>query len=375
MRILISANTSFNLVNFRMGLIRKLIEDGHEVILLAPFDEYSSELKATGCQLLDFRMDRRGTSPPRELATLVSAYCHLKRARPDVVLSYTIKNNVYLGLAARALGLPLIPNITGLGSVFSNNSVLSRIIRKLYKVAFRTSPVVFFQNMEDREQFLAAKVVSGERTAVLPGSGVDLTRFEYQPVSGLADAPVFLMVARLLWDKGIGEYVQAARIVRKVTPNAVFRIIGGAEAPNAAVVPEEKVQQWVEEGVIDYVGPVRDVIPYFHAADCIVLPSYYREGTPRALLEGAACGRPLITTDTPGCRNVVEDGDSGFLVHPRDTEDLSKAMLAIARTTPEGRRKMGAAGRALVEAKYDERFVIQAYQDTLKILTLRGKGR
>ncbi|MBY6069566.1 glycosyltransferase family 4 protein [Leisingera aquaemixtae] len=372
MKLLISANTSFNLVNFRAGLIRALQQEGHEIVLLAPFDEYTAELEATGCQVVGFRMDQRGVSPPREAATLVAAYRHLRRIRPDAVLSYTIKNNLYLGLAARHLGIPLIPNITGLGSVFSKQSLLNAGIRKLYAAAFRTAPVVFFQNREDRDQFLAAGIVPPGRAALLPGSGVDLARFAVLPMPAPPGPPAFLLAARLLWEKGIGEFVEAARAVRRTFPDATFRIIGRPEAPGAAAVPAATVSDWAKEGIIDYPGPVRDVIPYIRSADCVVLPSYYREGTPRILLESAACGRPVITTDMPGCRDVVADGTSGFLVRPRDAGSLSEAMLEIARMSLPARQGMGAAGRALIEAQYDERFVIQSYTAVLDRLAASG---
>lgn len=372
MKLLISANTSFNLANFRAGLIRALQQEGHEIVLLAPLDDYTAELEAIGCQVVDFRMDRRGVSPPREAATLVAAYRHLNRIRPDAVLSYTIKNNLYLGFAARLLGIPLIPNITGLGTVFSKRSILNLLIRKLYAVAFRTSPVVFFQNREDREQFLTAGIVPADRAEVLPGSGVDLARFAVLPMLTQPGSPAYLLAARLLWEKGIREFVEAARAVRKTFPNATFRIIGSPEASSAAVVPAEAISDWAAEGIIEYPGAVRDVIPYIRSADCVVLPSYYREGTPRILLESAACGRPVITTDMPGCRDVVADGTSGFLVRPQDVGSLSEAMLEIARMTLSERAAMGAAGRALVVSKYDERFVAQSYTAALERLAASG---
>lgn len=365
MRILLTANTSFALINFRAGLIRALNEAGHELLALVPCDEYTSDLEAAGCEIVPLPLDRRGTSLPREAGSLASAFVKVRRIRPDVILSYTIKNNLYVGVTAHQLGIPIVPNVTGLGTLFCGRNLLGEVAQQMYRVALRPAPVVFFQNSHDRERFIDLGIVCAARARLLPGSGVDLARFAVAPLPGRDEAPVFLMIARLLWDKGVGEFVEAARLIRKQVPGASFKLLGAVESPGPSAVPLEKVERWVAEGVIDYLGTVRDVRPVIEAADCMVLPSYYREGTPRVLLEGAAAGRPIVTTDAPGCRDVVQEGVSGFLVRPRDVPDLGRAMLAIAHATPAKRAAMGRAARANMEARYDERLVIAAYLEAL----------
>ncbi|CUH97899.1 glycosyltransferase family 4 protein [Leisingera aquaemixtae] len=366
MKLVVTVNSSFNVVNFRSGLLRALMAAGHEITVLAPRDDYTEAiLSEIGCRYVELKMDRRGTSPVREAGCLRAMIGHIRALRPDAILSYTIKNNLYAGLAARLTGTPIIPNVTGLGSVFSGKGPLAAFAARVYRHAFRAAPIVFFQNLEDQEQFLQAGLVASGTARILPGSGVDLARFTASPVPRRPQAPVFLLVARLLWEKGIGEYAEAARQVRKVFPEAVFRLAGGLETPGPAAVPEAVLSQWEEEGIIEYLGRQRDIRPVLAQATCVVMPSYYREGTPRALLEAGACGRPVITTDTAGCRTVVIDGESGFLVAPRDSSDLERAMLRIAGAPQDILQKMGSAGRALVERQFDEKIVIRAYAEAL----------
>ncbi|QIE55942.1 glycosyltransferase family 4 protein [Pikeienuella piscinae] len=372
MKIVVTANTSFNLVNFRSGFIRALQHEGHEVIALAPFDECTDAVRTElGCRIVELKLDRRGTSPPREVASLFAMFRAIRRIRPDIIFSYTIKNNLYGGMAARLTGTPIIPNITGLGTLFSSNGALTAFAGAMYRQSFRTAPVVFFQNLEDRDEFIRMRAISAEKARLLPGSGVDLERFSVSPPPSRPDAPVFLLIGRLLWEKGVGQFVEAARQVRAVCPGAEFRIAGGLEAPSSAAIPEKTVAEWVDEGIIDYLGQVRDVRPALRDATCVVLPTYYREGTPRSLLEAAACGRPVITTDTAGCRTVVRDHVTGYLIAPKNSDDLARAMAAIARASPAELTAMGSAGRAHIEEHFDERIVIKACIDAMGAIEKR----
>ncbi|WP_082015862.1 glycosyltransferase family 4 protein [Leisingera sp. ANG-M7] len=366
MKLVVTVNSSFNVVNFRSGLLRALMAAGHEITVLAPRDEYTDAiLSGIGCGYVELKMNRRGTSPVQEARCLRAMIGHIRTLRPDAILSYTIKNNLYAGLAARLTRTPIIPNVTGLGSVFSDKGPWAAVAARAYRHAFRAAPTVFFQNLEDQEAFLRAGLVASETARLLPGSGVDLARFTASPVPARPEAPVFLLVARLLWEKGIGEYAEAARLVRKTFPKAVFRLAGGLEAPGRAAVPEAVLAQWQAEGIIEYLGRQRDIRPVLGQATCVVMPSYYREGTPRALLEAGACGRPVITTDTAGCRTAVIDGESGFLVAPRDSQGLGQAMLRIAGAPQDRLQQMGTAGRALAERQFDEKIVIRAYTEAV----------
>lgn len=365
LRILLTGNTTFKISNFREGLLRALIARGFEVVVLSPSDPTRDRLIALGCRHIDLRMDRNGTSPLSELALMGRIRGVLRRERPSFVFGYTIKNNIYAGLFCRWLGIPFVPNVTGLGPAFNEAGWLNRVIRLLYRLAFARARMVFFQNPEDREFFLQAGLIAAERSRLLPGSGVDLARFAARPLPPAQEGLVFVLVARLLWDKGVGLFADAARILRARDPSLRFQLLGPIDADSRSAVPLAQVKAWVEEGVIEYLGAASDVRPAMAGAHCIVLPSWYREGTPRVLLEAAAMGRPSITTDMPGCRDAVLDRETGFVCQPRSLESLIDALESFVSMTPEARNAMGAKARSRAEAKFDEKFVIDAYLDLL----------
>jgi len=359
-KIVISINAAWNIVNFRLGLIRALQDAGHEVIALAPPDDYGARLEALGIPYVPIAMDRKGLSPWKDLGLLVRYWRLLRRIRPDLFLGYTAKPNVYGSLAAQALGIKVINNVSGLGTAFIRGGLLSRLVSSLYRLAFRRSATIFFQNEEDRALFLAKKLVRPSQARLLPGSGLDLSHFRPAGKAGTDEPFTFLLVARLLRDKGVGEYVEAARRVRASFPEARFQLLGFLDVENRTAVTRAEVDSWVEEGLIDYLGQADDVRPFIGAADCVVLPSY-REGLPRTLLEAAAMAKPLIATDVPGCRHVVEPGVTGLLCGPRDAGALAGAMVEMIRAAPERRAEWGRAGREKVEREFDERIVASLY--------------
>lgn len=361
MRVLLTGNTCFKIANFRAGLIAALQDQGHEVVVLAPFDDYHPKLVAMGCTVHDLPMDRNGTAPLAEAGLLSRIHSALRRLRPDIVFGYTIKNNIYAGLSCRWLGIPFVPNVTGLGPAFNDRGVLNRVVRSLYHLAFAQARAVFFQNPDDRATFLQAGLVKVERTRLLPGSGVDLERFAAQPLPHDRDHTTFLLVSRMLWDKGVGLYVEAAREIRARVPQARFQLLGPPDPASRSGIPIAQIEAWAAEGVIDYLGRTDDVRPALAAADCIVLPSWYREGTPRILLEATATGRPVITTDMPGCRDAVQDGQAGLLCQPRDLASLVAALHRFIDMSPDARAAMGQAARVRAEAAFDEAEVIAAY--------------
>jgi glycosyltransferase involved in cell wall biosynthesis len=358
--VVVSINASWNIVNFRKGLIDALRGRGDRVVALAPEDSFSDRLREWGVEFVPIAMNQQGVSPIEDLGLLARYRRRLGSIRPDVLLAYTIKPNIYGSLAAHSLGVPVINNISGLGTAFVRQGWLTALVTWLYRLALRRSRTVFFQNEEDRRLFLDKGIVRPAQARLLPGSGIDLERF--RPTAGPVDgAPfAFLFAGRLLWDKGVREFVEAARLVRRERPDVRFRILGFVDAPNRTAVPEAELRAWSEEGLVDYLGASDDVRPHFEAADCVVLPSY-REGLPRVLLEGAALARPLIATDVPGCRQVVEDGVNGFLCAPRDAPALAAAMLRMAGLTAGRRAEMGREGRRKVEAGFDQRIVIERY--------------
>ena len=376
MKVLIALNSAWNLLNFRSGLIKALLTQGHQVILAAPADEHLPALKALGARFINLSMRAHGTNPLADLGLLLRFLRLMRVERPDVLLVYTAKPNVYGGLAGRWLGVPVVNNIAGLGSVFIKGGWLARVLSALYRLALIRAQRVFFQNPDDCRQFVEMGLVRAQQCTVLPGSGVDLQRFQPVPLPSLQRGVerngqskidrrfVFLLVARLLKDKGVQEFAEAARLLKSSYPWAEFALLGFKDSQNPNAVSEEQLALWQEKGWVTYWGSSADVREPLALADCVVLPSY-REGTPRTLLEAAAMGRPLVATDVPGCREVVRHGFNGLLCRPRDAQDLADQMQAILQMSDAQLAKMGQASRQHVEDRYDEQLVIDAY---LKVL-------
>lgn len=366
MHILLTGNTTFKLINFRQGLIKEMLAKGHRVTVLSPPDEYVPDVKALGCDHVALKMDRNGMSIIAEIALLLRVIWKFQIIRPHTVFSYTIKNNIYSGLACRMLGIPFVPNVTGLGPAFNKRGMLNIIVRLLYKSAFKRARLVFFQNDNDLALFTHAGLCKSHIAKLLPGSGVDLNKFAAHPLPKAQDGSVcFLLVARMLWDKGVGEFAEAARIVKQHYPKTQFKLLGPLDPGSQSGIAKKNIDAWVAEGAVDYLGSTRDVSPFLEAAHCVVLPSYYHEGTPRALLEACAVGRPIITTDMPGCRDVVKHGINGFLVSKKNTTALARALIKIAECTPARLSQMGFESRLIAEQRFNEQYVINEYINIL----------
>lgn len=371
--IVIAANAAWNLVNFRAGLITALRADGWDVVAAAPADPVAeAALGRLGARFAPVPIDSKGVSPRRDLATGLAFARMFKRERPACFLGYTVKPNVYGSVAARIRGVPTINNISGLGTAFIARTWLTPVVERLYRIGLAAAGRVFFQNAEDRDMFVARRLVRAARTQVLPGSGIDLAAFAPRPAPDPEepDALTFLLIARMVRDKGVVEYAEAARRLKALHPRWRFRMVGFLDVENRTAIDRATVEGWVAAGDVLFDGPASDVRPHIAAADCVVLPSY-REGTSRVLLEAAAMARPLVATDVPGCREVVEDGVNGFLCAPRDAGSLAGAMERIGAAGAAGRARMGAAGRAKVERDYDERIVIDAYREAIEALARR----
>lgn len=367
-RLVLSTNSAWNVYNFRRGLIASFQERGFDVVVASQTDRYVKELEAIDCRHEKLFLLSDSTALLPDLWLFFSYIVLFKRFRPALYLSYTIKPNIYGTLAARLCGVPAISNVSGLGTIFIRERWLTRLVVGLYRVAFKGSRVIFFQNNEDRSLFLARRIVNWEKTRLLPGSGINMSCYNASLVSQRNNSEskgiTFLFVGRLLRDKGVEEFVQAAGMVKGAVSNARFQMLGFLDAKNHTAIGRATVERWVAAGVIEYLGATDDVRPFIAAADCVVLPSY-REGTPRTLLEGAAMGRPLIATDVPGCREVVEDGRNGLLCKVRDASDLAEKMLALVDMSPAQRARMGRAGREKVEREFDEKIVIDRYLEVI----------
>ena len=332
-------------------------------MVIAPQDPAAdSRMNELDVERIVVAIDRSGLNPLADLALLRRYRSIMRRVRPAAYLGYTIKPNIYGSLAAASLGIPALPNVSGLGTAFIRGGPLQLLVTALYRFGFRKAPVVFFQNDEDRRLFVERRIVRENQARVLPGSGVDVQRFAPKPQPD--GPPVFLLVARLLRDKGVVEFVQAARSLRTEFPTARFQLLGPIDKDNRTAIAGTELAAWISEGAVEHLGTTDDVRPFIAAATAVVLPSY-REGLPRSLLEAAAMSRPLIATDVPGCRDVVDDRVNGLLCQVRCVDSLAGAMREMAEMPTEQRRAMGEAGRRKVQAQYSEELVVQAYLDVL----------
>ena len=359
-----SANSCWNIVNFRSGLIRALQGRGYRIAVAAPEDEHRHKIADLGTEFVPVAINSSGLSVVEDLRLLARYVQVFRKVRPFAYLGFTAKPNIYGSLAARVVGAKVINNVSGLGTVFIKESPLTWLVSQLYRLSLRRSSTVFFQNRDDLGLFTRAGIVRVGQARLLPGSGVDLKRFRPTAKKQENGPFRFLFVARLLWDKGVAEYVEAARLVRSAHPDVVFQMLGPVGAINRTAVPSEELERWRAEGIIDYLGVSDDVRDAIQQSDCVVLPSY-REGLPRALLEGSAMGKPLIATDVAGCRDVVIDGQTGFLCDARSARSLAEAMLKMISASDSQRSAMGARGRAKVEQEYCESRAIAKYFEAL----------
>ena len=363
--VLVSANTAWNLVNFRSGVLEAAIGRGWRVVAAVPPDPVATaHLERLGCVVEPMTLDSVGLNPLRDLRTLWQFARLMRRHRPSHYLSWTPKPNVYGSLAARMGGVHAAINVSGLGSVFIGDNLLTRVVKLIYRMAFAGPRTILFQNKTDRDLFLAAGLARPDQAVLLPGSGIDLDRFRPAAPRVADEGVVFLLIARLLRDKGVQEYVDAARDLRARGLRARFQLLGGVGVANPTAIAREQLQRWIDEGVIEYLGEADDVRPFIAAADCIVLPSY-REGTARVLLEAGAMARPVVATDVPGCRDPVDHERTGLLCKVRSAQSLAGALATMAAYPPERRRAMGEAARAKMTAEYDQRLVIERYMAEL----------
>lgn len=359
-KVLLIANTTWYIINFRSRLIEKLLEAGCHIIVAAPRDGYSREPILQRCDYVPLRIDRRGKNPLRELITVYRIARLISMSKPDIVFTWTPKPNIYTTFVGALINVKVIPNIAGLGTVFIRRGVLSGVVSLLYYVSLKHSSLVFFQNNEDLKIFINNGWVSPDAACRLPGSGVDLKRFAPRPLPSGDYAMTFLFAGRLLADKGLRQLVSAARILKEDGFDIRLLVAGFIDPGNPSAILEDELERWQYDGLIDYLGPMKDICRVIAQADCVVLPSY-REGVPRILLEAAAMARPVITTDSPGCRDAVVDGETGFLCRRKDVESLRKCMHQVLCLAHYERAVMGLRGRQYVEAHFDEDEVLKRY--------------
>jgi|Deesub1362A_J573_1020465.scaffolds.fasta_scaffold01015_4 glycosyltransferase involved in cell wall biosynthesis len=350
-KIILAANTDWYLYNFRLKLAEEIQARGGSVLLVSPPGRYAERIEAKGFRWSPLQITRQGVNPLQELGTFLGFMALFRRERPDLVALFTIKPVVYGTLAARATGVPAIVSfITGLGYLFVNTDLRARTLRRLalflYRLAFRSGKVkVVFQNRSDMDLFLAKKHISEAQGIVIPGSGVDPD--QYRPSAEPPGDPVILFASRMLWDKGVGDLVEAARLLRQGGFAGRILLAGAIDAGNPSAIPRELIERWQDEGLIEWIGFHHDVPELLRTIHIVVLPSYYGEGVPRILIEAAAAGKPIVATAIPGCRVVVRHGVNGLLVPPRDPAALAGALQRLLGDSVL-RSKMGAQGRAFV---------------------------
>lgn len=364
--IALVSNTAWSVFNFRRNLLALLERDGRRVLVSAGTDAYSSEVAAKYEFVPLAALSSHGTNPMQDVRLFFELLTLFRRVRPVVVLTFTIKPNIYGSLAARLLGIPAICTVNGLGRATRSPGRVGAITRALYRRTIRYAARVVFQNAEDREWMVARRIVAKERTALTPGSGVDLLRFAEHFESKAAGEARFLFCGRILRSKGAELFSRAARILKAEFPSSVFELLGQAGNGDADSVTIAELHAWETDGAVRYLGESRDVRPYMAAAHVVVLPSSYPEGVPRALIEALASGKPIVTTDAPGCRDTVDAGANGFLVTPDSLEDLIDALRRLILFGADEYRAMCVNSRRKAEQEFDERLVLARYAEILE---------
>jgi glycosyltransferase involved in cell wall biosynthesis len=378
LKVLLFANTEWYLYNFRLSLAQALRQKGAEVVLISPKGPYGARLEAAGFRWIPLPMERRSLAPLRELRLIFHLVQLYQREQPDVVHHFTIKCVVYGSIAARFAQIRKRVNaVAGLGYVFTSNTFLARtlrpLVRGLMKLALngRESRLIL-QNSDDCSAFQQARLIDSRRVRLIHGSGVNTAHFHPSSLARTPDRPFrIILAARLLWDKGIREYVEAARRLKAAGLVIECLLAGVPDPGNPAAVPEQAIRTWNDAGLITALGHVEDMVHWFHQVDAVVLPSYYREGVPKSLIEAAACGLPIVTTDAPGCRDIVNHGVNGLLVPCRDVNALANA-IQFLYDHPGERSRMGAAGRNKAVREFDEKIILAKTLDVYRELIPEG---
>lgn len=357
-RIAIVANTTWNIYNFRLNIIRKLISEGHEVIVMAPVDKFVSytESMPEVTHIPIHHLDRDSVNPLRDIQLMLEFTRLYKRHKPDLIIHYTVKPNIYGGLAARILGIPSVAVITGLGYSLMHSGWINTVTRLLYKIALPSHRKVIFENRDDKTLFEKEGLVRPSKSVAIKGCGVDTTYFSPNGDQRARDKVTFTFIGRLLYDKGVKEFVAAADLVRKQHPQTQFWLIGELDKENPSSIRNDDLMRWIRDPGIHYHGAKEDIRKYIDRSDCIVLPSY-REGMPRVIMEAMSMERPVITTDTAGCRETIDPLVSGYLVPVKNAEALAGAMMSFIALDETSRSKMGKEGRRKVLMEFDDHII------------------
>lgn len=354
-KILVLVNRDFVLYNFRFELVERLMEQGEDVYICLPDGPKVSKMVEAGCKHIPISIEGRGTNPIKDAKLMHDYYRIFKQVQPDVILTYTTKVCIYAGIVAGWMKIPYIMNVSGLGTATEQEGPLQPLMLALFRAAAKRAQCVFFQNTENQEFFKKHNLYHGKQS-LIPGSGVNLSKWSVKEYPDDANGVEFLFMARIIKEKGIEEYVKAAEEIKKDYPSAVFHVLGACDGDY-----KEYLDMHEKNGTIIYHGEVQDTSEYIEKSHCTIHPSYYPEGISNVLLESAACARPVITTDRSGCRETVDDGVTGFMIQQKNTEELIQAVRKFMEMGNEQRKQMGLAGRRKVEAEFDRNIVVDAY--------------
>lgn len=369
--IAVVLNTAWNIKNFRLGLIRALQEEGHRVIAIAPTDEYAEFIEEAGCQFYDLpNLKRKGMNPLHDLRLMYNLFTIYHQYKVDVALHYTIKPVIFGTIAAWFSPTKSINTLTGLGYAFLSKKWIRWVVINLYRSTLWSSYRVFFQNKDDHQLFEENGLIQAKKSLVVPGSGINTKHFRPQKLTTSRQFVRFLFIGRLLYDKGLREFVEAARRVRLTYPDAQFHLVGELDTGNRAAISIEELSKWQSEKLITYHGKVDDVRSFIEASDVLVLPSY-REGLPRVMLEAMAMGKPIIGSDVPGCRAAIVHNENGYLVAVKDAKALADAMQQMITIGEVERQAMGQVGRQMALNRFDERKVVAQYVEVIDELAIK----
>jgi glycosyltransferase involved in cell wall biosynthesis len=365
-KIALVANSAWSLYNFRLDLIRHLLQR-FEVLIIAPKDEFATELIQAGCSYLDIHFNNRSENPLLDYALFKALKKIYQSEKPDFIFHYVIKPNIYGSLAAARIGIRSVAVITGLGYTFDRNNWLNRVVSFLYRKSLKKATEVWFLNQEDAQLFSERGLVSAEKIKILPGEGINTEYFFPQSNKPVARSKAFqfLMSTRLLRSKGVAVYVEAAKILKNRYRDIRFELIGFFEKNHPDSISEAELRSWQKKGIIHYGGFAKDVRPFLRQADCFVFPSFYHEGIPRCLLEAAAMEIPIVTSLNTGCKEVVVEGLNGFLCRPHDAADLARRMEEMMALNNGQRSEMGKQGRLLVTEKFGIDRILAEYDRSL----------
>jgi glycosyltransferase involved in cell wall biosynthesis len=357
--IVMIGNTSWGMLRFRGDLAQKFSAEGHNVIIVAPEDEYSHQFSKFGAKFVPVSVNRKGTNPFADLAYMIKLLRVLLEIRPDIVLCYTIKPILYGILAGKLSGVPVRMAITtGLGNVFGSEGWVNRLVKLLYKFTLKFASEVWFLNEADAEIFLNNHLVKQDKIFILPGEGVDVDHFSPQKIPS---REMFTLIGRMLWDKGVGIFVESARLLKKDNPEIHFRLVGPVDLANPEGISHEKLEEWSREGVVEYFGATDNIRGILGETTCLVHPTYYKEGLPRVLMEASSMEIPCITTDIPGCRDVVKHGENGFLIPVRNVSALYNEMTRFVSLGKVERKILSEAGRKLILQKFSSEHIHEIY--------------